>query len=147
MEHQTGVTLTRQLSPLQWQLMMKCWKHNLRPGQYSWWGPLAWRAGSVFMWLYRLRKLNGPDFTWPLMMFAGVAPERVLECMGKIHVGKPLVTKGRRELIASLRPNYLKHLRADNGDLPKEFSRHGEGLLDQYQKDPVPGGRSLKVLS
>ena len=26
MEHQTGVTQTRQLSPLQWQLMMKCWK-------------------------------------------------------------------------------------------------------------------------
>jgi radical SAM superfamily enzyme YgiQ (UPF0313 family) len=147
MEHQTGVTRTRQLSPLQWQLMMKCWKHNLRPGQYSWWGPLAWRAGSVFMWLYRLRKLNGPDFTWPLMMFAGVAPEKVLERIGKIHVGKPLVTKGRRELIASLRPNYLKHLRADNGDLPKEFSRCGEGLLDQIQMDLGPGGRGLKVLS
>lgn len=119
MEHQTGVTRTRQLSPLQWQLMMKCWKHNLRPGQYSWWGPMAWRAGSVFMWLYRLRKLNGPNFTWPLMMFAGVAPERILQGLGKIHVGKPLVTKSRRELIASLRPNYLKHLRADNGDLPE----------------------------
>ena len=147
MAHQTGVTRTRQLSPLQWQLMMKCWKHNLRPGQYSWWGPLAWRAGSVFMWLYRLRKLNGPDFTWPLMMFAGVAPERVLERMGKIHVGKPLVIKDRRELIASLRPNYLKHLRADNGDLPIEFSHGGEGLLDQSQIDPVPRGRGFKVLS
>jgi hypothetical protein len=146
MAHQTGVTRTRQLSPLQWQLMMKCWKHNLRPGQYSWWGPLAWRAGSVFMWLYRLRKLNGPDFTWPLMMFAGVAPERVLERMGKIHVGKPLVIKDRRELIASLRPNYLKHLRADNGDLPIEFSHGGEGLLDQSQMDPMPGGRGFKVL-
>jgi hypothetical protein len=147
MEHQTGVTRTRQLSPLQWQLMMKCWKHNLRPGQYSWWGPLAWRVGSVFMWLYRLRKLNGPNFSWPLMMFAGVAPERVLEDIGKIHIGKPLVTKGRRELIACLRPNYLKHLRADNGDLPKQFTRCGEGLLDQSQMDLVPGGRSLKVLS
>ena len=147
MAHQTGVTRTRQLSPLQWQLMMKCWKHNLRPGQYSWWGPLAWRAGSVFMWLYRLRKLNGPDFTWPLMMFAGVAPERVLERLGKIHVGKPLVIKDRRELIASMRPNYLKHLRADNGDLPIEFSRGGEGLLDQSQMDPMPGGRGFKVLS
>jgi hypothetical protein len=147
MEHQTGVTRTRQLSPLQWQLMMKCWKHNLRPGQYSWWGPLAWRVGSVFMWLYRLRKLNGPNFTWPLLMFAGVAPERVLEGIGKIHVGKPLVTKDRRELIASLRPNYLKHLRADNGDLPKEFTCCGEDLLDQGQMDLVPGGRSLKILS
>jgi hypothetical protein len=147
MAHQTGVTRTRQLSPLQWQLMMKCWKHNLRPGQYSWWGPLAWRAGSVFMWLYRLRKLNGPDFTWPLMMFAGVAPERVLERMGKIHVGMPLVTKDRRGLIASLRPNYLKHLRADNGDLPNEFIRCGESLSGQSQMDPVPGGRGFKVLT
>src|SRR2546429_8110900 len=58
MEHQTGVTHTRQLSPLQWQLLMQCWKHNLRPGQYSWWGPIAWRVGSLFMWLYRLRKLK-----------------------------------------------------------------------------------------
>jgi len=101
----------------------------------------------VFMWLYRLRKLNGPDFTWPLMMFAGVAPETVLERMGKIHVGKPLVTKDRRELIASLRPNYLKHLRADNGDLPKEFCDRGEGLLDQIQVDLMPGGPGLNVLS
>jgi hypothetical protein len=123
MEHQTGVTHTRQLSPLQWQLMMKCWKHNLRPGQYSWWGPFAWRLGALFMWLYRLRKLNGPNFTWPLMMFAGVASERVLQTMGKIHVGQPLVAKSRRELIASLRPNYLQHLRADNGDLPESVSR------------------------
>jgi hypothetical protein len=95
------------------------------------------------MWLYRLRKLNGPNFTWPLMMFAGVAPESVLERVGKIHVGKPLLTKSRRELIATLRPNYLKYLRSDNGDLPEEFS--GEGLLDQSQMDLVPGGRSLKV--
>src|SRR5580765_1880290 len=97
MEHQTGVTHTRQLSPLQWQLLMKCWKHNLRPGQYSWRGPLAWRAGSLFMWLYRLRKLNGPSFTWPLMMFAGLAPERILQSVGKIHVGEPLPSKSRRE--------------------------------------------------
>ncbi len=145
MEHQTGVTRTRQLSPLQWQLMMKCWKHNLRPGQYSWWGPLAWRAGSVFMWLYRLRKLNGPNFTWPLMMFAGVAPEAVLDRAGKIHVGKPLVTKSRRELIATLRPNYLKYLRADNGELPEESS--GEGFLDQSRIDLASGGQSLRVLT
>src|SRR5437773_2366961 len=131
MEHQTGVTHTRQLSPLQWQLLMKCWKHNLRPGQYSWWGPIAWRVGSLFMWLYRLRKLNGPNFTWPLMMFAGLVPERILQGMGKIHAGKPVVSKTRRELIASLRRNYLKHLRADNGDLPESSDRSEEGHPDQ----------------
>ena len=126
MEHQTGVTQTRQLSPLQWQLMMKCWKHNLRPGQYSWWGPMVWRIGALFMWLYRLRKLNGPNFTWPLMMFAGVAPETVLQRIGKIHVAKRLATKSRRELIASVRLNYLKHLRADNGDLPEGWRNFKE---------------------
>jgi hypothetical protein len=54
MEKKKGVTETRQLTPLQWQLMMKCWKMNLRPGQYSWWGPTAWRVGSIGMWLYKL---------------------------------------------------------------------------------------------
>jgi hypothetical protein len=146
MEHQVGVTHTRQLTPLQWQLMMKCWKHNLRPGQYSWWGPLAWRAGSVFMWLYRLRKLNGPNFTWPLMMFAGIAPEKILQRLGKIHVGKPLVTKSRRELIASLRPNYLKHLRPDNGDLPESTGTFGEALSGQEQKHFTASAGSLNVL-
>ncbi len=146
MEHQKGVTHTRQLRPLQWQLIMKCWKHNLRPGQYSWWGPMAWRVGSLLMWLYRLRKLNGPNFTCPLMMFAGVAPERILQGIGKIHVGKPLVPKSRRELIASLRPNYLKHLRADNGDLPERSSRHAESLPGPSQMNFVPRARSLKVI-
>ena len=87
---------------------------------------MAWRIGAWFMWLYRLRKLNGPNFTWPLMMFAGVAPEKILQRMGKIHVGRPLVTRNRRELIASLRPNYMKHLRADNGDLPERWKSSNE---------------------
>ena len=147
MEHQTGVTHTRQLSPLQWQLLMKCWKHNLRPGQYSWWGPIAWRVGSLFMWLYRLRKLNGPNFTWPLMMFAGLVPERILQGMGKIHAGKPVVSKSRRELIASLRPNHLKHLRADNGDMPENSGRCVEGRPDQSRLDFETAARTLKVLS
>jgi radical SAM family protein len=146
MEHQVGVTHTRQLTPLQWQLMMKCWKHNLRPGQYSWWGPLAWRAGSVFMWLYRLRKLNGPNFTWPLMMFAGIAPEKILQRLGKIHVGKPLVTKSRRELIASLRPNYLKHLRPDNGDLPEMSSGYSAGPVVLREKHFAASTGNLNVL-
>ncbi len=143
MQHQTGVTQTRQLSPLQWQLMMKCWKHNLRPGQYSWWGPLVWRSGALLMWLYRLRKLNGPNFTWPLMMFAGITPEGILQKIGKIHVGTPLVTKNRRELIASLRPNYWKHLRADNGDLP-EGGRNEEDVIPFPAAARTPG---LRVVS
>ncbi|MGH9899930.1 MAG: radical SAM protein, partial [Pyrinomonadaceae bacterium] len=121
MEKEMGVRQTRELSPLQWQLMMKCWKMNLRPGQYSWWGPTAWRIGSIGMWLYKLRKLNGPNFTWSLMMFSGALSEKRLARMGKIYSGKPFKTKSRKELISGLKPQHLQHLRADNGDLPESF--------------------------
>jgi radical SAM superfamily enzyme YgiQ (UPF0313 family) len=122
MQNQRGVTETRNLSPLQWQLILKCWKMNLRPGNYSWWGPLAWRVGAIVMWLYKLRKLNGPNFTWPLLMFASAVPEKWMERLGKIYIGKPLKTKTRRELIASVKPHYWKYFRADNGDLPEGFT-------------------------
>jgi hypothetical protein len=42
--------------------------------------------------------------------------------MGKIYRGKPLKVKTRRELIASLKPKDWRYLRADNGDLPLEYS-------------------------
>lgn len=122
MEKMKGVTETKQLSPLQWQLMMMCWKMNLRPGQYSWWGPTAWRIGSIVTWAYKLRKLNGPNFTYPLLMFSGALSEKRLEQMGKIYVGQPLKTKSRAELIAALKPKHWQYFRPDNGDLPKELA-------------------------
>jgi hypothetical protein len=122
MEMEKGVTETRQLSPLQWQLMMKCWKMNLRPGQYSWWGPLAWRVGAIGMWLYKLRRINGPHFTWPLFMFSGILSEKTLHRLGKIYKGKPLKVKTRKELIDTLKPKDLQFLRADNGDLPQGYT-------------------------
>src|SRR5262245_2312661 len=88
MEKEKGVSETRQLTTLQWQLMMKCWKLNLRPGLYSWWGPIAWRAGALALWAWKLRKLNGPNFTWPLFMFASALPEETMASMGKIYFGK-----------------------------------------------------------
>ena len=120
MEMEKGVTKTRDLTPMQWQLMMKCWKMNLRPGQYSWWGPTAWRLGSVGMWLYKLRKLNGPNFTYPLLMFSGALSEKRLVKMGKIYEPKPLKTLNRAELLATLKPSQWKYLREDCGDMPKE---------------------------
>jgi hypothetical protein len=122
MQNEKGVTETRSLTPLQWQLMMKCWKMNLRPGQYSWWGPMAWRVGAIGMWLYKLRKLNGPNFKWPLFMFSGAISEKRLERMGKIYVGKPMQTKTRRELIAAMKPHQWQYLREDNGDLPEGYT-------------------------
>jgi radical SAM superfamily enzyme YgiQ (UPF0313 family) len=121
MEKAKGVTETRELTPLQWQLIMKCWKMNLRPGQNAWWAPTAWRVGALGLWAARLRKLNGPAFTWPLMMFAGVAPERLLKRFGKLHVGRPLTIKSRKELLATVKPHQRQFLRADAGDLPDDF--------------------------
>ncbi len=121
MQHKKGVAETCDLSPLQWQLMMKCWKLNLRPGQHSWWGPTAWRVGALGLWMYKLRRINGPKFTWPLLMFASALPEGIMHRMGKIYRGKPLAIKSRKELLATVKPQHWKHLRADNGDLPEGY--------------------------
>jgi len=119
LENATGVTETRALTPLQWQLMMKCWKMNLRPGQMSWWGPAAWRTGAIGLWLYKLRKLNGPNFTWPLLMFASALPESAMARLGKIHIGRPLAIRDRKALLETIRPGLRRFLRADTGDLPE----------------------------
>src|SRR5215471_10238307 len=119
MEKAVGVTETRQLTPLQWQLMMKCWKMNLRPGQMSWWGPMAWRTGAIALWLYKLRKLNGPHFTWPLLMFASALPESVMARLGKIHRSRAVPIKSRSELLTTIRPSQRRYLRADTGDMPE----------------------------
>jgi radical SAM superfamily enzyme YgiQ (UPF0313 family) len=128
MEHQKGVTETRELTPLQWQLMMKCWKMNLRPGNYSWWAPTAYRVGSVALWLWKLRRLNGPNFTWPLLMFASAVPEKMMVKMGKIYQAKPLKTKTRKELLSTIRPNQWQYLREDCGDLPDGWKARSELL-------------------
>lgn len=119
MANKSGVRETRELTPLQWQLMMKCWKMNLRPGQVSWWAPAVWRLGSIGLWLKRLRKLNGPNFTWPLLMFASALPESLMGKMGKIYRPKPLPVKSRKELLATIKPQHWRHLRGDNGDMPE----------------------------
>src|SRR5262245_8002651 len=128
MQDKKGVTQTRELTSLQWQLMMKCWKMNLRPGNYSWWAPAAFRIGSVALWLWKLRKLNGPNFTWPLLMFASAVPESLMIGMGKIYRGKPLKTKSRKELLATIRPSQLQYLREDCGDLPNGWKPPGKSL-------------------
>lgn len=116
-----GVQESRQLSPLQWQIMMKCWKMSLRPALHSWWGPTAWRIGAVFVWLWKLRKMNGPNFTWPLLLFASALPESLMAKMGKIYRGKPMAIKSRKELLSTIKRAHWKHVRKDNGDLPDDY--------------------------
>ncbi len=118
MESKKGVSETRELTPLQWQLMMKCWKMNLRPGQASWWAPTVWRLGAIGLWAWKLRKLNGPGFTWPMFMFANALPEKLMAKMGKIHMGRPLNIKSRKELLATIKPHQHQFLRPDTGDMP-----------------------------
>jgi hypothetical protein len=129
-----------QLTPLQWQLIMKCWKMNLRPGQYSWWAPTAWRVGALALWMWKLRKLNGPNFKWPLLMFASAMPEKMMGRLGKIYTGKPVKVKTRKELLASIKPQHWQHLRADNGDMP-------EGFVTQPRPAVQAAARALPVLS
>jgi hypothetical protein len=132
-----GVQQSRELTPLQWQIMMKCWKLSLRPALQSWWGPMAWRVGSLFIWIWKLRKMNGPNFTWPLLLFASALPEWLMAKMGKIYRGRPLPVKSRKELIATIKQPHWKYLRPDNGDLPNGW----EGLSES---DPAP--TRLRVL-
>ena len=113
-----GVVESRALTRLQWQIMMKCWKMSLQPALHSWWGPTAWRLGALFVWLWKLRKMNGPNFTWPLLLFASALPEWLMEKMGKIYRGQPLRIKTRKELLATIKPQHWGYLREDNGDLP-----------------------------
>jgi len=138
MEHKQGVAETKQLSPLQWQLIMKCWKLNLRPGQKAWWAPMAWKMGSLGLWAKRLRKTNGPNFTWALMMFASAMPEWLLSKMGKIYIGKPIKVKTRRELIATVKPHYLQYFRADNGDLPEGYQPPAPSSAPTTQFEILP---------
>ena len=128
MEHDRGVSRTQDLSPLQWQLMMQCWRMNLRPGLQSWWGPMAFRVGGLGLWLLRLRKTNGPNFTWPMMMFSGALPVKWMYRMGKLYGGRPLKVKTRAELLASINPAYWQFLREDNGDIPS---------AQEYEATPV----------
>lgn len=129
MQNKKGVTETQQLTPLQWQLIMKCWKMNLRPGTQSWWGPLSWRIGSLILWAWKLRKLNGPNFKWSLFLFAGALPESLMAKMGKIYMGKPLRIKTRKELLSAIKPSHWKFLRRDAGDLPDNY----DTVVQQHQ--------------
>ncbi|MCA1576111.1 MAG: hypothetical protein LC794_01950 [Acidobacteria bacterium] len=65
-----------------------------------------------------VRGLNGPNFTWPLLMFSGARSEKTLQRISKIYRGKPLKTKNRAELLASLKAKDWQYLRADNGEMP-----------------------------
>jgi len=53
-------------------------------------GKWSFGMGALVLWATRLRRLNGPNFTWPLLQFSGVVPERWLERSGVLYGGQPL---------------------------------------------------------
>jgi hypothetical protein len=65
--------------------------------------------------------LNGAGFTWPLFLFAGAMPESLMAKMGKIHAGRPIRIKSRRELLETIKPHHRAHLRPDTGDIDEEI--------------------------
>jgi radical SAM superfamily enzyme YgiQ (UPF0313 family) len=111
MQSEEGVRHTVEMSPLQWQLVMRCWRMNLKHGTYVWWGPLAFKLGGAAIWALKLRKTNGPNFFWPMMNFVGPLPEMWINKMGGLHTARPLNIKTRSELLSTIRPKHQKHLR------------------------------------
>jgi radical SAM superfamily enzyme YgiQ (UPF0313 family) len=99
MEEMMGVKETRQLTKLQWQLIMSCWKISAGIALQSWWGPLAWSFGAFVFWALRGRRVNGPNFTWPAMYFSRVIPRSLTYSLGGMYRGKPLKILKHSELL------------------------------------------------
>jgi hypothetical protein len=66
-------------------------------------------------------------FSWPLMLFAAVAPDTALQQIGKIHLLSASQPRAAGT-VASVRLNYLKQFRADNGDLSR--------TVEEFQENP-----------
>lgn len=99
MEDMVGVQETTQLTKLQWQLMMGCWKVSASIALQSWWGPFAWSLGGFLFWALRGRRVNGPNFTWPMMHFSRVLPDALTYRLGGLYPGKPLKILSHAELL------------------------------------------------
>jgi radical SAM superfamily enzyme YgiQ (UPF0313 family) len=122
MESGEGVRETRNLSPLQWQVIMKAWQVASRVGLQSTWGKVSFGLGAVVVWAARLRRVNGPNFTWPLFQFSGLIPDSVLARAGKIYPGRPMPRVTRDDLMATVRPDWRETIaltRAGGKPAPK----------------------------
>jgi len=106
LENGQGIRETQRLSRLQWQVIMKAWTVASRIGLQSTWGKWSFGVGALVLWATRLRRVNGPNFTWPLVQFSGVLPERWLAHAGAIYRGRPLPRRTRDDLLATVRPRW-----------------------------------------
>jgi radical SAM superfamily enzyme YgiQ (UPF0313 family) len=99
MADMVGVQETTELTKLQWQLMMGCWKVSASIALQSWWGPIAWSLGGFLFWALRGRRVNGPNFTWPMMHFSRITPDALTYRLGGLYPGKPLKILSHAELL------------------------------------------------
>ena len=113
MQDKVGVQHARDLSKLQWQLIMKSWRMTAAIGLQSWWGATAWSVGSLVMWAAKLRRMNGPAFTWPLFNFSGAVPDAWLYKYGGLHRGRPVRTLSREELLGLVRADWRSLMAAE----------------------------------
>jgi radical SAM superfamily enzyme YgiQ (UPF0313 family) len=132
MEHGEGVRETQHLSKLQWQVIMKAWAVASRIGLQTTWGRLSFGAGALILWAARLRRVNGPNFTWPLVQFSGVVAERWLERTGRIYAGRPLPRVTREDLLATVRPDWREAIAAARASAPAARAR----VLKMTLSDP-----------
>jgi radical SAM superfamily enzyme YgiQ (UPF0313 family) len=112
MQNREGVRETQNLSKLQWQVIMKAWQVASRIGLQSTWGKVSFGTGALVLWATRLRRVNGPNFTWPLVQFSRAVPERWLARANRIYPGRPLPRRTREELMATVRPDWQKIITA-----------------------------------
>jgi radical SAM superfamily enzyme YgiQ (UPF0313 family) len=111
MEKAEGVRETQQLTKLQWQVIMKAWRIASSIGLQSTWGKVSFGLGSLVVWATRLRRVNGPNFTWPLFQFSKTIPESWMHRAGKLYEGKPMPRMTRDELIETVRPDWREKMR------------------------------------
>jgi len=55
-------------------------------------------------------------------MFASALPERAMGAMGKIHLGRPVTVKTRKELLSTIKPHQWRFIPPDAGDLPDGYT-------------------------
>ncbi len=123
MENGEGIRETQHLSPLQWQVIMKAWAVASRIGLQSTWGKWSFGIGALVLWATRLRRVNGPNFTWPLVQFSGVLPEQWLARSGAIYRGRPLPRRTRDDLLATVRPDWRLAINAARTSIQRQRPR------------------------
>ena len=115
MEKDRGVNETGDLSKLQWQVIMKAWRDSSAVGLQATWAKAVFGLGALVLWGVRLRRVNGPNFTWPLVQFSKTIPESWLHRTGRLYEGRPIARLGREALIETVRPDWRDTMRRTRG--------------------------------